>query len=132
MKNQIKNIKELKGKTITDIKSDCGELWLKFSDNTFIVLVVNDSTEGFGYTKNEVNIYQYDKDNTDHILVDLDIISEKEYKVACKQEERYYQKSQEERDAIEKERIRNIELEQLEKLKLKYRDDWDIITKLSI
>lgn len=123
MKNQIKNIKELKGKTITDIKSDCGELWLKFSDNTFIVLVVNDSTEGFGYTKNEVNIYQYDKDNTDHILVDLDIISEKEYKVACKQEERYYQKSQEERDAIEKERIRNIELEQLEKLKLKYGDD---------
>ena len=58
MKNEINNIKELKGKTISDLKLDCGDLWLKFTDNTFAVLVVNDITEGFGYTRNEININQ--------------------------------------------------------------------------
>jgi len=120
MKNEIKNIKELKGKTIYDLKLSCGDLWLKFTDNTFAVLVVNDITEGFGYTKNEVNINQYGKDNTDHTLVDLSLISENEYKEACEQEEIEYQKRQDERDKQEKERIKNIELEQLEKLKSKY------------
>lgn len=120
MKNEITNINELKGKTISDLKLDCGDLWLKFTDNMFVVLVVNDITEGFGYTKNEVNINQYGKDNTDYTLVDLGLISENEYKEACEQEEIKYQKRQEERDNQEKERIKNIELEQLEKLKSKY------------
>lgn len=120
MKNEIKNINELKGKTISDLKLDSGELWLKFTDNTFSVLVVNDITEGFGYTKNEVNINQYSKDNTNHTLVYLKLISESEYNEACDQEEIEYQKRQDERDKQEKERIKNIELEQLEKLKSKY------------
>ena len=120
MKNEIKNIDKLKGKTISDLKLDCSELWLKFTDNTFAVLIVNDITEGFGHTRNEVNINQYGKDNTDHTLVDLGLISETEYKEACEQEEIEYQKRQEERDNKEKQRIKNIELEQLEKLKSKY------------
>ena len=120
MKNEIQNINELKGKTISDLKLDCGELWLKFTDNTFAVLVVNDITEGFGYTKNEVNINQYSKDNTDYSLVDLGLISENEYKQACEKEEIEYQKRQDERDIQENKRIKNIELEQLEKLKSKY------------
>ena len=120
MKNEIKIIDELKGKTISDLKLDCGELWLKFTDNTFVVLVVNDITKGFEYTRTEVNINQYGKDNTDHTLVDLGLISENEHKEACEQEEFKYQKRQEELDNQEKERIKNIELEQLEKLKSKY------------
>lgn len=120
MKNEIKNIDELKGKTISDLKLDCSELWLKFTDNTFAVLVVNDITEGFGHTRNEVNINQYSKDETDHTLVDLCLISENEYKGACEQEEVEYQKRQYERDNQETERIKNYELEQLEKLKSKY------------
>lgn len=120
MKNQISNINELKGKTISDFKLDCGDLWLKFTDNTFVVLVVNDITEGFGYTRNEVNINQYGKDNTDHTLVYLGLISEDEYKEARKQEEIEYQKRQDERDKQEKDRIKIVELEQFEKLKSKY------------
>jgi hypothetical protein len=120
VKNEIKNIHELKGKTISDLKLDCSELWLKFTDNTFAVLVVNDITEGFGHTRNEVNINQYSKDKTDHTLVDLGLISENEYKEACKQEEIEYQKRQEERENQEKERVKNYELEQLGKLKSKY------------
>lgn len=120
MKNEIKNIDELKGKIISDLKLDCSELWLKFTDNTFAVLVVNDITEGFGYTRKEVDINQYSKDKTDHTLVDLGLISENEYKEACEQEERENQKRRDERDNQKKERIKNYELEQLEKLKSKY------------
>jgi hypothetical protein len=120
MKNEIKNIHELKGKTISNLKLDCSELWLKFTDNTFAVLVVNDITEGFGHTRNEVNINQYSKDKTDHTLVDLGLISQNEYKEACEQEEIEYRKRQEERENQEKERVKNYELEQLGKLKSKY------------
>jgi len=51
MKNEIKNLKDLNGKTIseTKINSGSGELWVKFTDNTFAVFVVNDITEPFGY-----------------------------------------------------------------------------------
>lgn len=120
MKNEIININELKGKTISDLKLDCGDLWLKFTDNTFTVLVVNDITEVFGHPKYEVNINQYGTNKTDHTLIDLGLISKNEYEEACKHEEIEYQKRQEERDNQEKERIKNIELEQLEKLKSKY------------
>jgi len=120
MENEIKNINELKGKTISDLKLGGGDLWLKFTDNTFVVLVVEDTTEGFGYTRNEVSISQYGKDKTDHTLVDLGIISKKEHKEACEQMEIEYQKRLEEQDNQQKEIIKNIELEQLSKLKLKY------------
>jgi hypothetical protein len=120
MKNELKNINDLKDKTISDLKLDCGELWLKFTDNTFAILVVNDITQGFGHTRYEVNINQYSKDKTDHTLVDLGLVSENEYKEACEQKEIEYQKRQEERENQEKERVKNYELEQLEKLKLKY------------
>ena len=46
MKNEITKLKDLKGKTIIDTKMNCGDLWLKFSDNTFAVFIVNDITEG--------------------------------------------------------------------------------------
>lgn len=120
MKNEIRNIDELKGKTISDIKPNCGDLWLKFSDNTFAVLVVNDTTEGFGHTRNEVNIDKFGRGETDHMLVDLGIISKEEHEEACQREEEEYRKRQEVKDRLERERTENIELEQLEKLKFKY------------
>ena len=121
MKNEIHQINDLKGKTISDLRLDNGDLWLKFTDNTFAVLVVNDITEGFGYTKNEVNINQWGKDNTEHILIDLGLISVGEYEEACKQEEIEYQKRRDEWDKVEKERIEKTELELLEKLNSKYK-----------
>lgn len=120
MKNEINNINEFKGKTISDLKLDCGDLWIKFTDNTFAVLIVNDISEGFGYSRNEVNISQYNKDKTERNLVDFGLISQNEYEEACKQEEIEYKKLQDERDMLEKERIKKNELYQFEKLKSKY------------
>jgi hypothetical protein len=120
MKNEIRNIEELKNKTISDFRLDCGDLWLKFSDNTFVVLVVNDITEGYGHTKNEVNISNWSKDKTDPTLFELGLISENEYKQALREEEIEEEKRQQEYDNKEKERIKNYELEQLERLKSKY------------
>ena len=116
MKKEITNLKDLKGKTIVDTKMDCGDLWIKFSDNTFAVFIVNDITEGFGHRKKEVNLYQYGKDETEHTLVELGLITEQEYQKACEEEELRYKK----REKEEQERIKRIELEQLEKLSKKY------------
>jgi len=120
MENEIKNLAALKGKTIIEVKNEGGELWLKFSDNTFAVMVVNDITESFGYTKTEVNLYKYGKDKTDHILVDFGLISENEYKLACHQEELEFKNRIAERVNAENERLKKYELWQLENLKTKY------------
>lgn len=120
MDNEIKNIEDLKGKIISEVKLDCGDLWLKFSDNTFAVLVVNDITEGFGYPKHEVGIEKHGRNKTDSTLVELGLITQKEFTDACEQENLEYKKYEEERERKEQERIKKIELEQLEKLKSKY------------
>lgn len=118
---QIIDIEKLKGKTITDVIQDSYDLWLKFSDNSFAVLVVNDITEGFGYSKEEVNLDQYGKDNTDYTLVKLGLITEKEYKYACDLYEKEEEKREQQREEKERKRIEEYELEQLKKLSDKYK-----------
>ena len=120
MKNEIESLEELNGKMISDIKSTDGDLWLKFTDNTFVVLIVKDITEGFRIDRNKVDICEYNHDNTCHILVELGIITEEEYKQACEKEEMEYEKRQEEHDKQEQERIRETELKRLEELRSKY------------
>jgi hypothetical protein len=120
MKN-ITKIKDLRGRTIVDTKTYCGDLWLKFSDNSFAVLVVNDITEGFGYRKEEVNLYQYGKDKTEYTLVKIGLITEQEYKIACYEEEKENEKRQQERQEEERKRIEQHELEHLKKLSDKYK-----------
>lgn len=120
MKNEISNLNDLKGKTIVDFKLNCGDLWLKFSDNTFGVLVVHDISEPYGYTKNEVNLYEYGKGKTESTLVELGLISKQEYDEACKQQEIEYMERELQYEKERNEKIKQYELEQLEKLKSKY------------
>ncbi|AGO48542.1 hypothetical protein Phi18:3_gp030 [Cellulophaga phage phi18:3] len=120
MKKEITELKDLKGKTIVDTKMSCGELWIKFSDDTFAVFIVNNITEGFGHTKEEVNLYQYGKDETEHTLLELGLITKQEYEKACKDEELRYKKLEEKREKEQQDRIKRIELEQLENLSKKY------------
>ena len=118
---QITDIKKLKGKTITDAIQDSYDLWLKFSDNSFAVLVVNDNTEGFGYRKEEVSLDQYGKDNTDYTLLKLELITEKEYKDACDLYEKEQEKRDKERQEKDLKRVEEYELEQFKKLSDKYK-----------
>lgn len=115
MKNEIKNIEELKGKTIANIKLDCGDLWLKFTDNTFTVLVVEDITEEIGFNQNGINIRQEREDDIDHMLVELDIISEEEYDKIHKQELRDEEKRNEKWiESLRRDAIRKLEMIKIE------------------
>ena len=120
MKNQITEINKIKNKTIIDFKKDGNELWLKFSDDTFTILVNRDITEGYSYQRNEITVDDFHRDETEHFLVDLGFISEKAHKDACIKNDFEFQKKYEEREKQEIERIKNDELEQLHKLKSKY------------
>ncbi|AGO47435.1 hypothetical protein Phi19:3_gp031 [Cellulophaga phage phi19:3] len=120
MKKEITELKDLKGKTIVDTKMSCGDLWIKFSDDTFAVFIVNDITEGFGHRKEEVNLCQYGKDKTEHTLLELGLITKQEYENACKDEELRYNKLEEKREKEQQDLIKKNELEQLEKLSKKY------------
>lgn len=118
---QITDIEKLKGKIIIDAIQDSSDLWLKFSDNSFVVLVVNDITEGFGYRKEEVSLDQYGKDKTEYTLVKLGLITKQEHKDACDAEEKEQEKREQEREQKERKRIEEYELEQLKKLSDKYK-----------
>lgn len=120
MDNQIKNLKELKGKNISDVVSSYGDLYFKFDDNTFAVLIPKDITEGFGYTKTEVNIEDFPIDKTNGSLVDIGIISKEEYLEALEQEEKIEKEIEEKREKEYQERLKKHELEQLKSLKQKY------------
>jgi hypothetical protein len=120
MKNQIIDLKDLVGKTIVTTKQRYGELWLKFADNTFAVLEVNEITEGFGYTRREINLDQFRKNKTEYPLVEFGLVTEAEYNAACQQEELEFKKRQAEREDEEMARISRRELELLEQLKMKY------------
>lgn len=117
---EITNLQDLKGKTIADFKLSNGDLWLKFTDSTLAVLVVNDITEGFGYPRHEVSLRQYGISATDHELVELGIILEKEYLDACEQSELADQKRQSELHNRQQELVKSVELDQLSKLRAKY------------
>ena len=120
MKNQIINLKDLEGKTIVDTNINNGDLWFKFSDNTFAVLIKNDITEGFGYTKEEINLDQYCRDETEYALVELGLITKKEYKLACEIEELRGENLEEKLEQERKEIIKRMELEQHNKISKKY------------
>jgi hypothetical protein len=126
MKNEITNLKGLKGKTIADTKMYFGDLWVKFSDNTFAVFIVNDITESFGHKREEVNLNQYSKDETEPTLLELGLITKQEYENACEKEKLRYKKREEEQQKKEQDRIKRIELEQLDKLSKKY-GEWSHI-----
>lgn len=121
MLKEIKELSNLNGKTIVDTKQDCGNLWIKFSDNSFTVLSIIDNTVGFGYKNEEVNIYQYGIDKTEHTLVELGLISESEYKKACEEEELEYKRLDSERSERVNKLNEDAELVELKRLSEKYK-----------
>ncbi len=120
---QLFKQEELIGKTIAQVilpKESYQDMWIKFTDNSFVVFDTEDRTEGFGQERNVINISDSKKDNTSEELVQLGLITKSEYELALQEEEIEYQKRCAERDAIEKKRIEDYEKKQLEILNKKY------------
>lgn len=120
--NELKQIikeKDLEGKTITKVYKD-DELWLRFSDDSFAVLKVNDISEPYGYTRTEVSVEDYFKGKSDYSLVELGLVTEKEYHKACKEREIEFQKSHEESERKRKKRLEEREMKELQRLANKY------------
>lgn len=116
---------ELIGKTITQIllpEESYQELWIKFSDNSFVVFKEEDRTEGFGQERSVIVISDWEKDNTDEEFVKLGFITQNQYELALEEEEKKYEKERVEREEFEKKRIKEYEKDLLNKLKNKYKE----------
>jgi len=85
--NQILEVKQIVGKTISKIIDGENELFIKFSDDSFCAFGISDVTEGYGYTRNIIEIDDYPKNETCFKLVELGIISEQAYHIACDEQE---------------------------------------------
>lgn len=120
MKNQLKTIDSLIGKTIDKVILDNDDLWIRFSNNEFTVLTVKDQTEGFGHSKSCIDIDEWSKDETESNLVKLGIITSNDHQKALEKEEEEYRN----RKALEKQKfeedLKKSELEHLNYLKSKY------------
>ena len=120
MKNQLKTLDSLLGKTIDKVILDNNDLWIRFTNNEFTVLTVKDQTEGFGHSNFCIDIDEWSKDETESTLVKLGIITSSEHQKAIEKEEEDYRN----RKALENQKkiddLKKSELEQLNYLKSKY------------
>jgi hypothetical protein len=118
--SKVTNIEELVGKTIFDYHLDREDLYLRFTDETFVKIKIFDITEGFGHEKLKIDLCDYSEvDKTDEVLRDLGIISQEEYEEAIKLEKQQYQKRQEEREKQHQEELKKRELQEYQRLKEK-------------
>ena len=120
---QIKDHKDLVGKTIEQVIypiETYQDMWIKFTDGSFVVLDREDRTEGFGQTQDVIRIYPWDKDMTNDELVELGLISPQMHTNAVEERERRWEEERLEREAIHDEETKKHELALLEKLKEKY------------
>ena len=118
---QIMNKKDLIGKTIKRYyESNDDFFWIRFTDDSFVIFRSEDITEGFGQTHHICNIFDYEVDNTYRPLVNLGLISENEYEIACEDEERRFYEKRKQREIENEIQDRERELKLLEELKIKY------------
>ncbi len=96
---QIFNSEELIGKTIEDFYfSEEEELWIKFTDNSFVVIE----------TDNGIDVKNYVVSKTNSGLVNIGVISQEEYNAALEEQRIKYQKEKEDYLKVEEEREREL------------------------
>jgi len=117
---QILRQEDLIGKTISKIITSCSDLWIKFTDDSFVIFDVESNSEGFGYSSDNVGISDYEINNTWSELVELGLITKKEHKHALEEEEinNQIRKEQEHKEHDEQKILEEKKL--LEELKKKY------------
>ena len=113
---QIKNLDDLIGKTISATAFEFSELWIKFDDGSFAVFTPTKDYDDC----DEIVLNEVDVRNTEHILLELGILSEEEFIENEKKEKEEYEKRKEELEEQEKKRIEEWQRQTYEKLKLKF------------
>lgn len=123
---QLLCTKELVGKTISKTLQSPEEFWIKFTDDSFVVLEIDDKTEGFGYSHRYIDISEYLVTSCQHELVKIGLISQEVYEEACQEEAEEYERErqQRERELYEQQELENEirERELYEQLKKKFND----------
>jgi hypothetical protein len=117
---QIMNKKDLIGKTIKNYYESFDDLWIRFTDDSFVIFRCEDKTDGFDQTHYICNIFDYEVDNTYEPLVNLGLISENEYNIACEEEDRISEERMRLREMENEIQEREREIKLLEELKMKY------------
>ena len=117
---QLFNNDDIIGKTISQTLISVDTLWIKFTDKSFIIYELEDTTEGFGHIKNLISISDMEVDYTSHELVDLNLITKSEYDEAILEEEKQYEDSRRIYEEKTKKETEEYELELLAKLNKKY------------
>lgn len=120
---QIKKVKDLIGKTIAQViypKENYEDMWIKFTDSSFVILDIEDRTKGFDQKQEVIRIYPWDKDMTNDELVKLGLISPQMHSNAVEEREKIWKNERKEKQNLENDRIEMEEKKLLEKLKNKY------------
>lgn len=119
---QLFNFKDMVNKTI---KKSCSgysenELWIRFTDDTFIIIRAINRSEGFGQSYEVIEVDEYPADNTEQSLVDLGFITAKEHDYAIEERDKKYELERQQREKEQEEENKQRELLLLKKLKDKY------------
>ncbi len=118
--NQLVKHSELIGKTISQLLNSGNDIWIKFTDDSFVIFDTDNYSSGFSYD-NDVRVICDDiKDNTSMELVELGLITKIQYEIALKEEEDRHEQERLKRDLEYKNKIEEQEKELLNKLKNKY------------
>ena len=100
---QLFKKEELIGKTIRKILYPCGgELWMSFTDDSFIYFRTHSENSGFGYKSEFIEIEDFEVDNTCHELVELELITRTDYEIACEEADKKYEMLRREKENEEK------------------------------
>jgi len=96
-----------------------GDVYISFTDGTFIILTIEDRHDGFAYSSPRVGVQDYLSD-TDEGLLNIGVITRAEYDEALLEEERERLERQKQYAFQISETTRQRELQQLKDLKEKY------------
>lgn len=112
----------LKGKTIATLrvpKDAHQDLWIKFTDGSYVVFHIHDIGTGFN-NHDVIGIREWEP-TTDEELVTLGIITEAERQLRLQREEEEWQRKLTERDAQYQSQVEALERKQLASLQAKYK-----------
>ena len=95
---QIFNSEELIGKTIEDFYFSEEELWIKFTDSSFVVIETDDG----------INVSYNVKDKTNSELVKIKVITQEEFNTALEEQRAKWRKETENRLKVKDEHDREL------------------------